>query len=163
MHILRILTRNPTYWNRQGIAQHRLEKLVEELWPSAHGLLMLRLWGLAFLWTQLIECPVYIVLLRWLWPGAPAGASRVLLDLAVGFGASLLSHPPATACFWSFAGVPHSFVAIECGVVLVETAWVFWAQSGGLGRALCCAAAANLASIAVGEVLHKHAPHLLGG
>ena len=76
---------------------------------------MLRSWGLAFFWTQLSECPVYLVLQPLLMRDWNVRASRQagsghlcagclarmsLFDLGVGFGASLISHPGATVIFW---------------------------------------------------------------
>lgn len=105
-----------------GVARHQIVQATQHRRhlpvPEAAGRqvgrteAMLRAWGLAFFWTQLSECPVYLVLqplLMRCWPESQprtnslcAGCCKQLslFDLGVGFGASLITHPPATACFW---------------------------------------------------------------
>jgi hypothetical protein len=111
-----------------------------------------------------------------------------LFDLGVGFGASLITHPPATALFWELESrADHSFAqesghlllyaweVVEACVFVVETLWLYWAHAdaeGGillqrcgrcwfLARAAACSLCANLTSIMVGIVLDTWAPHLL--
>ena len=131
--------------------------------------LMLRSWALAFFWTQLVECPVYLILqprLMRVWPGVQSpihtssGHRRwiqlSLFDLGVGFGASLISHPPATALFWEVQSWSHdssgqklaapytetrlqrflsqfAWETVEVGVFLVETLWLYWAHADSEG------------------------------
>ena len=130
---------------------------------------MLRSWGLAFFWTQLSECPVYLVLQPLLmreWPNVRSsrqtGSGRLragcltrlsLFDLAVGFGASLISHPGATVLFWEVdswsassgqeGGATYhlwlshrAWEVVELGVFLVEMLWLYWAHADAEGGAL---------------------------
>ena len=138
---------------------------------SGQMMMMLRSWGLAFAWTQLLECPVYMLLQPRVLrsretaaaaaaaaasPGGGSGGSWLMFDLGVAFGASLISHPPATAFYWeicswpshSTATNPHgqeqlerwlqdwAWEVVEVCVFLVELLWLLWAHADADGGAM---------------------------
>ena len=103
-----------------GIAQHWFQQTMRRSTQQPiqnmpkHTRGMVRAWGVAFAWTQLLECPVYLFLQPRLMrvpaatgtsaaaaaATAAASSAGFWFDLGVGFGASLISHPPATAFYW---------------------------------------------------------------
>ena len=99
-------------------------------------------WFSAFLFTQIVEIPIYVVALR----------DRALpAALAIAFGASLITHP---ILWWVF---PHlalpwltAVVLLELAVALVEAAYLYaWRTP----RALRWSLLANAAGVALGLLL----------
>jgi hypothetical protein len=92
-------------------------------------------WLQAFVFTQLVEVPIY----------RRALGGRT----AVAFGASALTHPVVWFVFprLGLGGYAASLVGAELFAVLVEAAWL---RAFGLRRALAWSAAANAASLALG-------------
>lgn len=113
-------------------------------------------WLLAFLFTQAVEVPLYLALLRppprlrallpgELLPARPLGRARAL---AVAFGASALTHP---LVWFAFPLVPAPYelqvVLAEAFAVLAE-AW--WLSRWGAPWPLAWSLLANGASLGLG-------------
>ncbi len=107
------------------------------------------LWLSAFLLGQLVETPIYFVAL-----GRPAAPRRRRWQrLAIGFGATALTHPFAWFAIGRLApalGLWPAVALVEAAVVLVEAAYL---RAWRVPRALPWALAANAASFAVGLLL----------
>jgi len=110
-------------------------------------------WLIAFLFTQVVECPIWVAALR---RHARAGHSRRSNSglLAIAFGASALTHP----IVWFV--IPHLWLAVhraggywgmvaaaEAFAVIVEAEY---ADGFGLRRAWAWSLGANAASFGLG-------------
>jgi Na+/melibiose symporter-like transporter len=118
---------------------------------GVHQMAMFR-WALAFIFTQLAECPIYYEAM------GDKPASRAA-RMALAFGASAITHPVVWFVFpwiWSELGRPGGYwsmvVAAETFAVVVEAAYL-WAF--GLRRALPWALTANATSLSLG-LLSRH-------
>lgn len=107
-------------------------------------------WLIAFLFTELIEVPIYVFALR----GGPPALPRVP-RVAVAFGASALTHPIVWFVFPAIFGRGHyvpMVVAAEAFAVLAEA---YWFSVFGLRRPLVWALCANAASLGIGLALRS--------
>ncbi len=98
-------------------------------------------WFSSFLFTQLVEVPIYAVALR----------SRGLrVALAVAFGASLITHP---ILWWVFPYIELPWLTtvllLELAVVLVEAAYL---RAWRVRRALWWSLLANAMSLSLSEL-----------
>ena len=107
--------------------------MLAHLLGSVQGRAVLRRWSHLFLWTELFEVPVYMLLL------APAGSSFAVVS---SLGASALSHPAAYAVYTlsctlhTPAGWDHlewidrnvgdtvRWLLVEWMVISVEASWL---------------------------------------
>ena len=108
---------------------------------------MISAWLAAFVFTQIVEVPIYLVALA----RVPRPASR-LRDIFVAFGASTLTHPLLWLLFPKNLS-PHAYYATtaiaEVIVVLVEAAWL---RLFGVRRAIVWSIVANGASFGLGTI-----------
>ena len=102
-------------------------------------------WLAAFVFTQIVEIPIYLVALA----RVPRPSSR-LRDLLIAFGATAITHP----LFWLLFPKnlsPHAYLTAtalaEMLVVLVEAAWL---RAFGVRRAILWSVLANAASLGLG-------------
>ena len=103
-------------------------------------------WAVAFAVTQAVEAPIYARAI-----GAPYRRA-----FAIGFGASLLTHPPLWFVIPRYVEWgPTTWAVSEVAVTLVEAAWLWTmgAADRSPTRVLGLAVIANGASILVGESL----------
>lgn len=109
-------------------------------------------WLDAFLLTQVVEVPIYLLALARLEPRRPA-------RLAVAFGASAVTHPFVwfvipDLVYAAWNPLPGSYAVLillaESFAVGVEAGWL---RAFGLRRALLWALGANMASFGAGQAL----------
>lgn len=105
-------------------------------------------WLHAFLFTEVVEVPIYLFALR----SAPLTLPRVP-KVAVAFGASALTHPVVWFVFPEIFG-PRNYLsmvlAAEAFAVLAET---YWFSVFGLRRPFAWSFVANAASLGIGLAL----------
>ncbi|PRQ04732.1 hypothetical protein ENSA5_04970 [Enhygromyxa salina] len=111
-------------------------------------------WLTAFVFTQVIEIPIYMrALLERLDGGEPVVA-RWSAALGLAFGASAITHP--IVWFVMPKLVPSSWLTMviiaELFAILTEAAWL---RAFGLRRSLAWAAFANAASVLIGMALRQ--------
>lgn len=114
-------------------------------------------WAIALAITLAAETPVYAWLL-----GRPRRRG-----VLVGVTASLITHPVLWFVVSPWLWVRHlwttsTWIAVEVVITLVEGVWVtlWYRRSLRLRDAVVIAAAANLASIVVGEIIRPWVPYL---
>ncbi|MBW2526753.1 MAG: hypothetical protein JRI23_21400 [Deltaproteobacteria bacterium] len=104
-------------------------------------------WLAAFVFTQVCECPIYVVAQR----GSPR---RTVVKLALAFGASALTHPVVwfvipwlwydvlgARSYWGMAGVAETFAVAAEGLYFRQL---------GVRRPWLWALGANLTSVTLG-------------
>ncbi len=106
-------------------------------------------WLGAFVFTQLVECPIYVAALR-------KSERSWALALAIAFGASAITHPVVwfvIPWLWNAlhraGGYWGMVVAAELFAILVEALYL---NRLGLRRALVWAFVANLSSVTLGLI-----------
>ena len=114
-------------------------------------------WAIALVITLAAETPVYAWLL-----GRPRRRG-----VLVGVTASLITHPVLWFVVSPWLWVRHlwttsTWIAVEVVITLVEGVWVtlWYRRTLRLRDAVVIAAAANLASIVVGEIIRPWVPYL---
>lgn len=99
-------------------------------------------WSGAFLLTQMIEVPIYLVFSRSL---------NVPRRVVYAVGASTITHPLIWFCLpWSAASYGLLAIIAETFAVVVEA---FWGRWWGVSRPWAASFAANMASLLVGSLL----------
>ena len=116
-------------------------------------------WLMAFLFTQVIECPLYLWALRRERGEGDEPKHSIPAALLMAFGATAVTHPfvwfvipdvwRGIGNFWGHTGY---IVAAETFAVVVE-AW--YLQGFGLRRAWLWALAANMASFGLGMLCRE--------
>jgi hypothetical protein len=115
----------------------------------------LRAWLSAFLFTQAVEVPIYVVALRRWGDRARFGALPVAV--AVGFGASLLTHP----IVWfeiprmPFRSYGEMVAFAETFAVVAEGLYLYAVGAFVFRRAMLVSLLANGASASLGLVLRE--------
>jgi hypothetical protein len=99
-----------------------------------------RAWLLAFLFTQAVEVPVYVVALR---------GKRPWVRVAVAFTASALTHP-VVWLFVSAVGRARYVPAVVAAELFAVSTEALWIQAFGVRRALLWSALANVLSLGLG-------------
>lgn len=114
-------------------------------------------WAIALVITLAAETPVYAWLL-----GRPRRRG-----VLVGVTASLITHPVLWFVVSPWLWVRHlwttsTWIAVEVVITLIEGVWVtlWYRRTLRLRDAVVIAAAANLASIVVGEIIRPWVPYL---
>ena len=108
-------------------------------------------WTHALVFTLAVETPIYMLLA----PRFADNKRSLLIWLSVGLSASLITHPFVWYAWPEIIDATQHYtaflVAAELFAVLVEAAWLrLW--SVRLAPALLISIAANMSSVAVGEV-----------
>lgn len=117
-----------------------------------------RAWFDAFWFTQAVEVPIYVAALRALRRregAAPGPLDRLPVQIALAFGASLMTHP---IVWFVIPKIPHrnytEFVIRAEAFAWVAEGIYLWALGGvRYGRALLLSLLANAASAGLGEIL----------